>query len=293
MRWKQQIEAPDMMAMRGLEEPLKRLQRALTHRPLDDRSVHQVRLQLKQVSALLRLIQHQLPAERYRKAKEATRQLAHNFDDAREYRVLRETLRSLLKAPALSATRARILRVMEERTPHALPGHQRLIDDQQRLKLALAAVRPAKGAADKSGIDREGHESMSVRSPEYGLKRSYRRCRRQWLKIRHRPEPEALHRWRRAVKQLQYQLQTLVPGQHRRYQARVQQLALLLGELHDLHDLELWQQLHSRWLWLEERQCIQSHIRARETKLIRRIMVLGERLYRQPPATFCRWQQVG
>ena len=258
--------------------PLEKLDRILAQGDLDDKGVHKVRLLLKSMRARLRLLRDELPEKRYRNAAEATRQLADDFTAAREYAVLQQTLRQLLNHPEERTMRERILTVMEAHTDHDLPPRQRMIDDQQRLKLALAAAEA---------------QAVAVNKPGKGLTESYKRCRKQWRSIRRWPEPEALHRWRRSVKQLQYQLQMLVPGQHQRYQARVKRLGQLLGQLHDLHDLELWQVQCARWLWLDERLHMVERIRQQESELMAQIMALGKRLYRQRPSEFCRWQPAG
>jgi len=280
MRWQLSKKAVEGRGRReAVVAPLEKLDDLLKQPELDDRGVHRVRQLLKQVRARLRLLQHELPERRYENARSATRQLAHDFSAAREYTVLRATLCQLMDHPEEQAMRQRILQVMQAHTDHELPPRQRLIDDQQRLKLALSAAQ----------------QQVEVTPPamEKGLARSYRRCRKQWQAIRRWPDRESLHRWRRSVKQLQYQLQLLVPGQHERYQARVRQLGKLLGELHDLHDLELWQVQCARWLWLEERLHIQQLIRQRESELMAQIMALGKRLYRRRPSAFCRWQPAG
>lgn len=258
--------------------PLEKLDRILAQGDLDDKGVHQVRQLLKTMRARLKLIRHELPEKRYRSATDATRQLSQDFTAAREYAVLQKTLIQLMDHPEERAMRERILTVMHEHTDHELPSRQRLVDDQQRLKLALAAAEA---------------QAVSVEQPGKGLVASYKRCRKQWRSIRRWPEREALHRWRRSVKQLQYQLQMLVPGQHQRYQVRIKRLGQLLGQLHDLHDLELWQTQCARWLWLDERLHMVERIRQRESELMAQIMALGKRLYRRRPSAFCRWQPAG
>ncbi len=278
MRWTLPDSEPGMAQVNYLfESSLQRLDWFFEQPELNDEAVHQVRLELKKLRARLRLLQETLPEDACRKALAAVRQLSHDLAPLRDHKVLRQTLISLLDSPGRKAMLKRLLTVVEQHHLCARPSQQQLVDDRQRLQLRVSAAA----------------HPLASGKPDQWLKHSYQRCRKQWQTIRRWPTASDLHRWRRSVKEMQYQLRLLVPGQHRGYQSHLRQLGQRLGELHDLHELERWMGETSRWFWLEERLVLSQAIRQRESELLAQIMALGKRLYIRKPEAFCRWQPAG
>ena len=106
---------------------------------------------------------------------------------------------------------------------------------------------------------------------------------------------EALHAWRKRVKELRYVAETLDRGGKsykpvRRVARRADRLGEMLGEEHDLALLEARVRERSRQFAGERkvRKRLLALIASRRRKLRKRALREGERLYRRPPRRFVR-----
>jgi len=280
MEWQQAAHGDvARLTRKRFKKQLKQIDKQLAEGHPNHRGVHQVRVELKRLRAMLLLLRADLAERDYLQAKNSSRTLAHDLAASRESKVLRDTLALLLLEPGEQALKAKALSAitLQQQPEHAAKARQ-LRNDRDSLAQQLDAL----------SLNR-----LSASTLQQGLKRNYRKGRRQWQQIRCRPEREALHTWRRSVKQLLYQLQLLVPEQHPRYLKQLNELGKLLGQLHDLHDLENWMERSLRQFWLEERLQLKARIRQRESQLLAQIMALGKRLYRRGAGEFCRWQLEG
>ncbi|MGH2853829.1 MAG: CHAD domain-containing protein, partial [Solirubrobacteraceae bacterium] len=133
-----------------------------------------------------------------------------------------------------------------------------------------------------------------------GLERLYRQGRRGLRTARRRASTEALHTWRKRVKDLRYVAETLDRGgksgaggaskRVRRVAQRADRLGEMLGEEHDLALLDRGVRERSRHFAGERRtrkRLLQLIARRRKT-LRKRALREGERLYWHPPRRFVR-----
>lgn len=224
--------------------------------------IHALRVRMKKLRALLRLGEARLPAEVRRALRRRIRQVKAAFAASRDAEVLRE-LAARLQPPARPL---QALNLPVAATPAPKPAAIRTA------RRRLAALQRELAGLDLAGLTREDLLEACVRQ--------YRRCRRQWRRCRKQPDPEALHRWRRPVKELYYlslALHRLPPAQALLRPAR--RLGRRLGQDHDAVLLEARLQGPDAEAW---RAAIARHRR----RLRRQIFQLAETLLARPSRHF-------
>ena len=143
----------------------------------------------------------------------------------------------------------------------------------------VAMLREARGRVDNWPLERDSFAAL-----EEGLRRSYRRGRRGFRAARSDPTVEALHEWRKGVKQLWYQhtlLRSLWPPVMQAFGNQAHELADLLGDDHDLAMLADWVREHA-----EADPGFYEALDARRAELQSKAMQLGERLYADKPGAY-------
>ena len=126
-----------------------------------------------------------------------------------------------------------------------------------------------------------------------GVASAYRKGRKAWIKAESRRTPEALHEWRKRVKDFWYDTRLLSeadPVMMSRA-ASLGRLADVLGSRHDLDVLEATVQndegLRARLDWRAGQRSIQK----RREELDREAFVLGGLIYTEKPAAFESWMR--
>ncbi|MFP5304642.1 MAG: CHAD domain-containing protein [Gammaproteobacteria bacterium] len=191
--------------------------------------IHQTRKSLKRLRAWLRLLRPQL-GERYAVLNALLRDAGRKLAGRRDADVARETLRSLRLGRLLDAGQYALLQRRLSSDPVAAPALAAANDEARSLmeaaQIYFAHVDP--GRLDAAVLDE-------------ALARSHARCRRRWRAARKNPTPEALHEWRKTVKELATQhalLAQRVTGAQTDTQA-LKTLGEVLGRHHDHHQLAL------------------------------------------------------
>lgn len=212
--------------------------RAQLHPSHADReaAIHAARRSFKKLRALLRLARPSLDsafAEQNRRWREAGRLLAH----ARDATVLRSSFENLVgrsrrKPPEEDVAR---LRGYLDAVVCSPAGSERTI------KRHVAAVLRLLDAAarDLDHLD----WPTKPRQLFQGLRKSQARLRASWKKARRDPDPDALHGWRKRLKDLSTQLsllRDLMPKELKLRLDAADSLAEILGEDRDLHLLGEW-----------------------------------------------------
>jgi len=218
--------------------------------------------------------------------------------------------RSRLKAAArtLSGIRdsAAIIEALERlhhRYPMQLPQHtygvlrQGLVDARDRLETRAHREGSVHDVARRLKKARDGAEDWSAPSIDWPaaidlLTKSYRRSRNAMEHARSTGQSAAVHRWRKAVKTLWYQLRLVKPLTNR-MSALVNAMKRLETALGDDHNLVV---LAATLRACPGLRTMRAQIRnvdrlsARMRKPIRRrAFALGRRLHRKTPKAFARW----
>jgi CHAD domain-containing protein len=262
-----------------------------------ERTVHETRKTLKRLRALLALLRSELGGKRYARENAALRDCARRLAGARDAEVMVGTLAGLLErhparlahSPAIRALRAQLLAERDAAAAHA-------IEDPRVRREVAGELRAVRARAERWKLHERGFRLIAP-----GIERLYREGRRSLRTARRRGDAEALHQWRKRVKDLRYVAETLDRGsgggaagrssKHVRLVARrADRLGEMLGEEHDLALLARGVR-RRKGLFAGERRTrkrLLKSIARRRKKLRRRALREGERLYRRKPPRFVR-----
>jgi CHAD domain-containing protein len=258
-----------------------------------EHTVHETRKTLKRLRALVALLREELGAKHYARENAALRDCARRLAGARDAEAMVGTLDGLLErhperlahSPGVRALRAQLL---AERDAATASG----IGDPVLRAAVAGELRAVRARAERWELRRRGFKLLAP-----GLQRLYRRGRRGLRTARRRGSVEALHAWRKRVKDLRYVAETLDRGgksgaggskRVRRVAQRADRLGEMLGEEHDLALLEGGVRERSRHFAGERRtrKRLLQLIARRRRVLRKRALREGERLYQHPPRRF-------
>ena len=186
--------------------------------------MHQARKDLKKLRSVLRLVRDDLGDAVYRSENVRFRDAGRMLSGARDAQVKLETLVALRERfdDRLSADGLALF-------VHALDGERERLADPDGDALALDRAAAAIEAGRDAVAEWPLHEDeWSVIGP--GLKRSYRRGRNRFRDVRAEASDEAVHEWRKRVKDLWYHLRLV-------RNAKKSVLGEAADEAHELSDL--------------------------------------------------------
>ena len=146
---------------------------------------------------------------------------------------------------------------------------------------AAAMLKEAKGRVDEWPLARDSFEAIAD-----GLERTYRRGRRGFKAARAEPGAEALHEWRKRVKDLWYHhtlLRALWPPVMSAVGDEAHELSDGLGDDHDIVVLAAWVRGHLD----PDPEFSEAVIRRRE-ELQADAFALGARIYAEKPSAYMR-----
>jgi CHAD domain-containing protein len=243
-------------------------------------AVHDTRKDLKKVRSVLRLARGGLPPKRYRRENARYRDAA---------RLLASTRDAEVKLKTLSALREHY---GDEVPP--VEGLELLLGaENRRLGSANGAglaerMEKAADAIDRGGrkIDRWNLEGRGWKMLEPGLVESYRRGRGGLGEVVANPTTEAVHEWRKGVKDLWYHLRLLRdtwPEALKGPTDEAHELSDLLGDHHDLAVL-------AEAVYAQEREGrrLLELVERRQRELLDAALPIGRRLYAEKPKQYAK-----
>ncbi|HEY6645098.1 CHAD domain-containing protein [Povalibacter sp.] len=189
---------------------------------LDHEAVHETRKNLKRARAALGLLRTGLPTANYKSQKHGIRKLASSLAKARDAKVVSDTLEHLLR----------------EQHVHVNAGvrglRQALLNERDRVPDGLSRDLVSLGRDLMRAADGIARSDTNLRPRDLlrGMRRTCRRTGRDMKLASRKRTAATLHRWRRRVQCLKYQLDVLPAGS--RLQRRVHRISELLGVDHDL-----------------------------------------------------------
>ena len=199
------------------------------------KAVHETRKDLKKARSVLRLVRDGLGKQRYREQNSRLRDAAHLLAGARDAEVKLATLDSLLTAEggtgAISPDAlARLREGLESERTHHSEGDS----IGERIETARETIEA--GRLEIAGWELPGDwKAISA-----GLDRSYRRGQARYAEVQHDTSTdEAVHEWRKRVKDLWYHLRLLRDAWEGVLAATVDELDELSDLLGDHHDLSV------------------------------------------------------
>jgi CHAD domain-containing protein len=247
-------------------------------------AVHEARKDLKKLRSVLRLIRDELGDDVYRRENVRYRDAGRLLAGARDAEVKLETLESLT---------ARFDGRLSEETlapfAEALESERRReskLDDQGVLERAVAEVEAGEAAvADWPLVA----DDWSLIEP--GLDRAYRRGRNRFADVRTEASDEAVHEWRKRVKDRWYQLRIVRnawPEVLDETADQAHDLSDLLGDHHDLAVLRD-DALERRQLLPDgELERLLAAVSERQDELADEAIKLGGRVYAEKPKAFVK-----
>ena len=247
-------------------------------------AVHSARKALKKERALLRVAHGAIPARQRRRQQAVLRAASRSLSEARESEALVHTTDQLAKQFAGQIPAASFAAVRERLERERAAERTRLFT-VTRNNEAVQELGAARLRVDEVNLRPGGWQAL-----DQGVLRTYRRGRKAFHVARQEPTSDALHAWRKRVKDLWYELRLLgaVCGPAVRGQAKeADRLAELLGDDHDLAMLShaLAGAIGDLPVDLEPLRGLIDYRRAR---LEAEAFAVGERLYAEKPKAFRR-----
>jgi CHAD domain-containing protein len=245
-------------------------------------AVHDTRKDLKKLRSLLRLVRVELGEQRYRAENDRYRDAARQLTPAREAEANLETLAALRERYPTQTPAATTLQQALEREHELLAAEGDALDE----RIAHATEAIAGGAAGIDGWPLDGDDFDLVKA---GIERAYRRGRRGLGAVRDDPSAEAVHDWRKRVKDLWYQLRLLQdawPAVLKASAGEAHELADLLGDHHDLSVLV--ERARDQAPGDPDTAALAALAEQRQAELLAIALQLGDRLYAEKPSRFTR-----
>jgi CHAD domain-containing protein len=247
-------------------------------------AVHEARKDLKKLRSVLRLVRDELGEDVYRRENVRFRDAGRQLAGARDAEVKLETLQSLaarfdgrLSEDGL----APFAKALEEDRQR-----ESQLDDQGVLERAVAEIEAGEAAVSDWPLQADDWSLI-----EPGLERAYRRGRNRFADVRTEASDEAVHEWRKRVKDLWYQLRIVRnawPEVLGETGDQAHELSDLLGDHHDLAVLRD-DALERRELLADgELERLLASISERQDELADEAIALGQRIYAEKPKAFVR-----
>lgn len=241
--------------------------RAMSPDRAADANIHEIRKDLKKVRAYWRLMRFALGKRHSQAGNQRCKEAAQQLASARDHVVMLGTLDELGRdadpavAMALGQAKQAMLQAVGDTVTRRIDW-QKVSDLLRNDDAAWSGLAPAR--IDPADIKR-------------GWKRTRRKAREHYRQARERPEPEALHAWRKWAKRWLQQEQLLHPSKKGRIDT-LDQLSDLLGLHHDCAVLahRLWRndQFGGR-----PQQRVRQALAQRQADLEKQSLRLGRKIF--------------
>jgi CHAD domain-containing protein len=274
-----------------MEATLRRVAREQFHKILDafddaslDRTdtVHAARKRVKKLRGLLRLVRYALKNGTYVRENAGLRDAGRSLAPMRDAAILLATFEDLAAScrAELPNVPVDFVRKQLERKRAGIeadPAQSTVLIARFASTIGAARARSASWRLDDNGFDAIAR----------GLEKTYARGRKALAAAEDEPAPERFHAWRKRVKYHAIHLRLLEPVWPRAIRAArktADELGDQLGDLHDLHVLEL----HLRRTGQGDVEPVFAAIERRRGELRRQALRLGRRLYAEQPRAFVK-----
>jgi CHAD domain-containing protein len=238
-----------------------------------EEAVHEARKDMKKLRALLRVARKELGKETFAHENASFRDAARELAGTRDADVMLETL-GALELPPGDAWELR-KKVQADRARDGAG------DRGAAGRRAVAMLEDARKRVDEWPLERDSFDALAG-----GLERTYRRGRRAFEAARAEPSVEALHEWRKRVKDLWYHhtlLRELWPPVMTAIGDEAHELSDLLGDDHDLAMLAAWGREHADTV-----PELFDAVERRREELQSRAFALGALVYAEKPRAFVK-----
>ena len=264
-----------------LPEELARVARGRIDHALDElrgnsdsspvEAVHEARKDMKKLRALLRLARGELGRRRFAREKACFGDAARELAGTRDADVMLETLNAL----CLPAGEAWELRKQVQADVRQNGEDER----EAASRSAVTILEEARRRVSDWPLERDSFDAI-----EKGLGKAYRRGRRDFRAATEEPTVEALHEWRKRVKELWYHhalLRSLWPPVIEVAGQEAHALSDRLGDDHDLAVLAAWVEQNA-----DAPPGFFEAVDRRRAELQAEAFELGARVYAEKPKAF-------
>jgi CHAD domain-containing protein len=251
-----------------------------------DDAVHNARISLKKVRAILRLVRPIVGEGGFDDENTCFRDAARPLTEVRDARILIETFDKILEhfEDYISGRSFEDIRKKLEQNLRA--AHKRVLDEHQAFKAAAETIKEARSRV-KQWTDVPDKWSSVGR----GLEKVYRQARTAFRDAASDPSVSRLHEWRKQAKYLRYQLEVLRPLWPERMKELAGEVDKMGDRLGDDHDLAVFRQALADMELGEddgEREALIALIDRRRAELVKDVGLLGERFFREKPKELSR-----
>jgi CHAD domain-containing protein len=250
----------------------------------DLEAIHRVRKNIKKLRALLRLVKKKVPGREYRRATRALRRAAAPLAGPRDAHVKQQALEKLLDHFGGQVSKSEFRAIGQELEKRWREEMRRFNERPSSETIRAVFVRLSR---DMMELPIAG-KGWAVIAP--GIRTTYRAGRKQYRAVLKESSDDQLHRWRKRVKDLWYQvrlLRPIWPKQVRALSAELKDLGEYLGEVHDLvllkETVSRRKDDHAKAV-----EALGALIDRRRTELCLAALDLGSRIYTEKPQAFCR-----
>jgi len=247
--------------------------------------LHQVRVTIKRLRALLRLARPVMSEAFCDRENGRLKAVADRLAFFRDTTVSRQTLATLAKRVTDKRSEAAfnlVLARFVELSPD--PGRFRVRREQALMHSAVTLAE-----------SKQSFESMLIPAEDWqalgpGLQKVYGRARSRMLRALTYQTPETFHEWRKQVKYLYYQLQTLESTSPKRIEAMVGRLRKLEDKLGEDHDLDVLEKLLSegreQYGGKRSVKCVVAALVRQSRRLKKETEAMGKAIFREKPRKF-------
>jgi CHAD domain-containing protein len=266
------------IVLEQIDEALKNLKPAARNK---DEAIHDARVCIKKVRALLRLMQDSLGNQTYRTEDTAYRDAGRTLSKVRDTVALIEVVDKLIEhfSDQLSTNPFASIRapLMRSKRVRQQDRKSAMIKTAKALRQARQRVQKWPGSVH--------HQALAK-----GQTRVFKRGRSSFETAYDRPSVENFHEWRKQVKHLLYQTNVLRPLWRKIMKAWSTELRTLGRLLSEDHDLAILREKVSEQLEDSESrtdiEALVALIDQRRNELQVSARVLGTRIYAEKPQTF-------
>jgi CHAD domain-containing protein len=250
-------------------------------------AVHETRKDLKKLRSALRLVRDEIGDGAYRAENDRYRDAGRLLSGPRDAEVKLETLEGLFERNPEDLDRERYARFSEALREERDAAAETNGKVGRALEQAIAEI-----SAGREEVEELPLASNSWKLVRGGLERSYRRGRRAYRSCAADPSDEAVHEWRKRVKDLWYQQRILRKAWDGPVGASADEsheLSDLLGDHHDLAVLAADARDRAELFDLpSELDALLAAARKRQDELLADALDLGARVYAEKPKAFLR-----
>ncbi|HEY8583443.1 MAG TPA: CHAD domain-containing protein [Capillimicrobium sp.] len=247
-----------------------------------DKAVHQARKSLKKTRALLRLARPALGNKAYARENAALRDAARLLSGTRDADVLRATTAALAER-YVGHVPAATFEALETAFAAQVVAERATADGSAPAAEAAAMIVAARERLPSWPLDAARPKDLIA-----ALRRTYARGQAQLAAVDAQPSVEAIHDWRKRVKDLWYQQRLLHDAWPCVLSAQAEEAGKLGEMLGDDHDLAvLVERLRDPALPVAaDLGPVVDAAEARRAELLDEALRLGARLYAEPPKAF-------